>query len=306
MSLGARLVPMIAVEEGVSLSTAQWTVTGSFVVAGVTAPLLGRLGVGHRLRPVLVVTLIIGVVGALLVALPLGIKGILVGRALQGFAYAVTPLLFAVARTLLPEGGIASGLSTLSVANVVAAGLGFPLVSFVAASAGLSGAYWFGFALMVLALVAGVVVVPPSTEISSTGLDVVGALLLGGGVLAVLLTVSRGAVWGWASPRTVVVGALGAVLVLAALWWFGQVADPLIDFRLARVPVVLGAHLAALLVGIGTCPDGHGADPRAEPHGQWLRDGSLGGVRRPDADSVLHPQRRGESDRSASRASVGP
>ncbi|WP_244931324.1 MFS transporter [Nocardioides sp. W7] len=251
VSLAAPLVPMIAREEGVALATAQWALTGSFLVAGVMAPLLGRLGVGRRLRPTLIVTLGLGVLGALLAALPLGIWGILAGRALQGFPYAVAPLLFAVARNVLPEDRIAGGLSTLSVANVAAAGLGFPLVSFVAMVAGLEGALWFGFALMVVALVVGVVVVPPSAVIAPGGLDLVGALLLGGGTFAVLLAVSRGGLWGYASPRTLVVAGVGVLLVLMALRWFGRVAAPLIDFRLARLPVVLGAHLTAVLAGIG-------------------------------------------------------
>lgn len=91
VSIGAPLVPLIARVEGVSLATAQWALTGSFLVAGVVAPLLGRLGVGRRLRPVLLVTLVLGLLGGLLAALHTGIWGILAGRALQGFAYAVAP-----------------------------------------------------------------------------------------------------------------------------------------------------------------------------------------------------------------------
>lgn len=251
VSLAAPLVPTIAREEGVSLATAQWALTGSFLVAGVVAPLLGRLGVGRRLRPTLILTLGLGVVGALLAALPTGIWGILVGRALQGFAYAVGPLLFAVARNVLPEEEVTGGLSTLSVATVAAAGLGFPVVSFVASVAGLGGALWFGFALMLVALVIGVAVVPPSTVIAPGGLDVTGALLLGGGTFAVLLGVSRGGLWGYGSPRTLIVVGVGVVLVIVAFRWFGRVAVPLIDFRLARLPVVLGAHLTAVLAGVG-------------------------------------------------------
>lgn len=250
-SLGAPLVPLIAAEEEVSLGLAQWSLTGSLLVAAVAAPVVGRLGVGRRRKPVLLATLALATVGALVCALPTGITGILVGRCLQGFAYAVTPLVFSVARDVITEEKLSSSLSTLSVANVVAAGIGFPLVAFVAEHLGLHGAFWFGFASMVAAVVLGALVTPSSREPVTSRVDVVGAMLLGGGTLALLLVVSRGGDWGYTSGVSLLLAAGGTALLGVSLAWFQRVGDPLIDLRLARVPAVLGAHVAAVLAGTG-------------------------------------------------------
>lgn len=249
--LGAPLVPMIAAQQDVALSTAQWSLTGSLLVAAVAAPVLGRLGVGRRRKPLLIAALVVATVGAVLPALPLGMAGIIGGRCLQGLAYAIGPVLFGLAREVMPEERMGPSLATLSVVNVVAAGVGFPLVSFVAEHFGLTGAFWFGAALMVLAVALAALIVPSSREIVPGGVDAVGALLLGGGTLLVLLVVSRAQIWGYTSATAagVLMGGLG--LLAAAGAWFHRVADPLVDLRLARQPAVLGAHVAAVMAGAG-------------------------------------------------------
>ena len=71
-SLGAPLIPQIARDEGVSLTIAQWALTAPLLVAAVSSPLIGRLGVGRRRRPVLLTCLALVALGTLLAALPLG------------------------------------------------------------------------------------------------------------------------------------------------------------------------------------------------------------------------------------------
>src|SRR5690606_25853492 len=58
-SLGAPLVPQIADLFEVSLSAAQWSLTGPLLLGAVSAPLIGRLGEGPWRRPVVIVTLLV-------------------------------------------------------------------------------------------------------------------------------------------------------------------------------------------------------------------------------------------------------
>jgi MFS family permease len=248
-SLGAPLVPEVAVTEGVSITDAQWTLTAALLAGAIAVPILGRLGNHRYRRPVLIAAIIFAVAGTLLAALPFGFTGIVAGRVLQGLSLGATPVAIALARNVLPAAKQASALSLLSVSVVVGAGLGYPLAAFFATVWGLPAAYWFGFAVSILTLVAVLLTVPAAVDAGpEPRIDWPGAVVLSVGSAALLLAVTQGEQWG-----IVALGLL--VLALVALGGWGwrslRIPNPLVDLRLAVRPGVLAPNLIALLAGIG-------------------------------------------------------
>ncbi|MFZ8521064.1 MFS transporter, partial [Staphylococcus aureus] len=65
-------------------------------------------------------------------------------------------------------------------------------------------------------------------------IDVVGALLAGGGVLALVHAIVRGNDDGWGSASVVIELAVGALLVVAFLGWQMRTRSPLVPLRLFR------------------------------------------------------------------------
>lgn len=248
-SLGAPLIPQIARDEEVSLVAAQWTVTAPLLVAAVASPLIGRLGVGRRRRPVLLGCLVLVALGTLLAALPLGFTALLVGRVLQGLAFGIVPVAFSVARTELPAERARSAFAMISVANVVSAGLGFPVTAFVAGAAGVAGAFWLGFALCCLTLVVALRTIPRATDDVPARVDWLGASLLGLGTSCLLLAVSQAHTWGWTANPTMALLAAGTVLLATCVVWLRRIAYPLVDLRAATRRGVLEANVASLLAG---------------------------------------------------------
>lgn len=248
-SLGAPLVPSIAERYDVPLSTAQWVLTSTLLCAAATTPALGRWGSGRLRRPVLLGGLAAVLLGTLLSALPLGIGPLIAGRALQGVGLAVAPLALAVARDAWTGRRMLSRLSMLSVAGVAGAGLGYPLTALVAEHTGIAGAYVFGFALVALTLLLAWRFVPADAEGVPHHVDLVGVGLLGLGCVAVLLGVSQGEHWGWASGAVLALVGVGAALVAAwvrrTLGLAARGGQPLVDLRLATRPGVLGPNAAA-------------------------------------------------------------
>ena len=250
-SLGAPLVPRIAEVHHVSLSSAQWILTVTFLAGAVMSPLVGRLGGGRHRRLVIIGGLVAVLVGGVLAALPLGFGAMVLGRVLQGVGLSLTPLAIAVAREVVSEERRAAAIATLSVTTVAGAGLGYPIASLIVDRYGVSAAYWVGAALAAATLAAAVLVIPPNLTAEWRRLDYVGAVLLGAGAGGLLLSVSQAHAWGWTAPSTIGV-ASGSVVALG-LWtrWTLSQADPLVDLRLATRTGVLGANLTALLAGCG-------------------------------------------------------
>ena len=251
-SLGAPLVPAIAESAGVSLSTAQWTLTISLLVGAVSTPIMGRLGGNRHRRLVILAGLAAVTAGCLLSALPTGFAGLVAGRTLQGFGIGLTPLAIAVAREFTAPHRLSSTVALLSVTTVAGAGLGYPLTGWIADWLGVAAAFWFGFAVCLVTLLLAVLVVPASRVGGRDVVDWLGALLLALGTAALLLAVSQGDPWGWLSAR--VLGLAASAILLLGLWVRRtlRVPHPLVDLHLASRRGTIGANVTALAAGVAT------------------------------------------------------
>ncbi|GAA4086907.1 MFS transporter [Nocardioides kongjuensis] len=260
-SLGAPLVPVVAAEQHVPLSTAQWVLTAALLAGAVVTPVLGRLGTGRWRRPVLLAGLGVVLTGTVLSALPLGIGPMIAGRALQGVGMALAPLAFAVARDLWSGPDLLSRLALLSVATVSGAGLGYPVSSLVADRLGIGGAYAFGAVLIGTATLLALRHLPSAPDDARQPVDVVGATLLCTGTLGVLLAVSQGERWGWTASPTLLAGGGGVLLVLAWVRWSVERTrrgrPSLVDLRIAtrrgvRAPNAVTVAISISLYGLFT------------------------------------------------------
>ena len=259
-SLGAPLITSVAVLYRVTLSSAQWTLTSTLLAGAIATPVLGRLGSGRRRREVILWALGIIVTGSVATVLPLPFGWLLAGRALQGTALGLTALMMGVARDQMADGRSGRVIAMLSVASTVGIGLGYPLAGLLTDAGGVRAAYGLGLAITVAALLAAWRAIPPSPPGRSADLDVPGAVLLGGGLLALLIPVSESSLWSSGSPGlpgvpgrllAVLLLALAAVLLAAWVWRENRAAAPLTDLSLLRHPAVAGANLAMFTGGIG-------------------------------------------------------
>jgi MFS family permease len=251
-SLGAPLIPTIGSDYGVSLGTAQWSLTVTLLVGAVTSPIVGRLGDGPHRRVVLLSALAILVLGSALAALPTTVFGLLIaGRGMQGVGLALLPLAMSVARDHLGPDRARSTLATLSVTAVVGVGLGYPITGLISEHISFRAGFWMAAALGLIAMALISLVVPKSVHRPAQHFDLVGALLLGLALAGLLVAISEAEEWGWGSG--LLWGVLAASLVVLAGWGGHELhtREPLIDLRLLRHRTVLTANVTGLIAGIG-------------------------------------------------------
>jgi predicted MFS family arabinose efflux permease len=250
-SLGAPLIPTIAVDYNVGVGGAQWSLTIALLVGAVTAPVLGRLGDGPDRRRVMLGTLGLVVLGSVLAALPLSYGWLLVGRGMQGVGLGLMPLAMTLARDHLPEARSRSAVAILSITASAGVGLGYPLTGLFADHWGFHAPFWFGAAISGIALLLAAAVLPGSSHLQRRPLDGGGALLLGAGLIAMLLCLSEGETWGWTSGKLLSL-ALAAVLILGSWVWFElRTSFPLVNLRMMRHRAVLTANATGLFAGLG-------------------------------------------------------
>lgn len=249
-SLGAPLVPLISADLNVTVSAAQWSLTAALLTGAVGAPIIGRLGDGPHRRGVLIGGLAIVMLGGVAAALADSLGVLLLGRGMQGLGLGLAPLVMASARDALPTSKVLPTISLLSVVTTAGLGAGYPISGLIAEHMGLQAAYWFGAGFAACALIAVVLVVPPSTRRKAVPLDVPGALLLALALIALLVALGQAPVWGWGSASIIALFATGTALI--AIWVPQQLgaSHPLVELRLMRHGAVLTANATATVLGV--------------------------------------------------------
>lgn len=229
-----------------------WIITATLLAAAVAVPISGRLGDMYGKRRMLLILAVPLVLGGVVCALAPTAGIMIAGRALQGVGSGMVPLGIALLRDVVPRDKLSSSIATVSATLGVGGAIGMPLSAAVVEFTDWRFVFWGGAGVSVLAALAiwfFVPSLPPSQR--AARFDGVGALGLAIGLIALILPISQGSQWGWASPLTL--GCfVGAVIVLS-LWglWETRVPAPLVDLRATVRPRVLLTNIASIFVGFG-------------------------------------------------------
>jgi EmrB/QacA subfamily drug resistance transporter len=250
--LQSLVVPVLAeiqVDLHTSQTTVTWVLTAYLLSASVCTPIVGRVGDKLGKERMLVVALVALSIGSLLDALSTSIGLMIVGRVIQGVGGGVLPLSFGIIRDEFPAKKVPGAVAAVASLSAVGAGLGLVLAGPIVSAFDYHWLFWFPMILTALAAAATVAFVPESPVRTPGKISVLPALLLSAWLVALLLALSQGSQWGWASAA--VLGLLVAAVILAVVWvWVeSRSVSPLIDMRMMRLPAVWTTNLVALLVG---------------------------------------------------------
>ena len=242
-------LPALADHYGASLGAIAWMVTG-FVLASIVAiPLVGRLGDMFGKRRMLLLSLAAFAIGSLVCALADSSGLAIAGRVIQGLGSAVTPLTYGLVRDTVPPDRLPRAIGAVVGGASAGAAIGFLLSGLLVDAFSAVAIFWFLLGFAILIAIAVWVLVRESPVRAEVRLDGGGAALLGLGLLALLLTISRGSTWGWTSGRTLV--TLGAALALLAAFALveDRVRQPLVNLGLVVTRPFASANLCAVAFG---------------------------------------------------------
>lgn len=243
------LIPQIPTLLSVSPASAAWLLTATLVAGAVSAPVLGRLGDMYGKRRMLLVCLWIILVSAVLAALAPNFTVLLVARALQGVSFGVIALGMSLMRDVLPPAQVGAGVGLMSSSLGVGAAAGPPLAGVIAQLAG------WRFLFVVVAVLGLVLVllvwrlVGESPVRTGGRFDGLGAVGLGVALVCLMLGISKGPEWGWATHA--VWGLFAAAVALLVVWGWYELRrpSPLVDLRVSASPAVLWTNVSTVLIG---------------------------------------------------------
>jgi MFS family permease len=242
------LIPELPTLLHTTPANASWAITVTLLTAAVTTPVFGRLGDMYGPKPMLIICAATLTVGSLIAAMTSSLLPFIVGRGLQGLGIPIIPLAISVLRASLPADRVGSAMGLISASLGVGGALGLPLSAVIAEKADWHTLFWGAAGLGVGSMLLFHFLVPKVPATSNDRFDPLGTVLLTVGLVTLLLPISKGSTWGWASTTTLslFVGCLAVFAVFA--WWQFRVAAPLVDLRTTLKRSVLTTNLASVAV----------------------------------------------------------
>jgi len=244
------LLPAISEDVGASVAQLQWAVTGYMLVGAAVIVTSGALGDVFGRRKLFLAGLLLFVASCVLIALSTSGEGVIAGRMIQGAAGS-TILACGMSLLAADSSGAAQmrAITLWGAASAAGAAAG-PLVGGVLVEVtGWQGLFWIDAAIAAACIPLTIFAVKESSDPNrSRSIDFAGTVLIAVILVPLVLALSEGSKWGWVSLATIgclvisVLGAIGFVLVER------RVAAPLVDLRLLRNAILVGATLAILLV----------------------------------------------------------
>lgn len=231
-----------------SRASTAWVLTISLVAAAVTTPISGRLGDLFGKRTVALALIGLLILGSLVAALSTGLVGLLVGRALQGASMGIIAVAISILGDHPDPRRSTTGIAIVSASLGFGGALGLPLSAWVVQLGDWKFLFWASALLGVITFL-GILAAVPASPGTHQRVDVLGAIGLAAGLSGILIAVSQGPVWGWASAPTLGLGFGGVAVLLAWGVFELRVAEPIVDLRLLARRRLLLVNLGSIALG---------------------------------------------------------
>jgi MFS family permease len=237
------MLGQIAAALTVSATLLGWIVIATIITGTLSAALFPALGAVVGQRRLMLAAMAFLTAGSVISAAAPDGPVLLAGRIIAAPGFAASALSIAIVREHRPGPALARSFGVIAAFAGVAAGVGFAVGGAVEQAA--PGDWRAVFVVMAAAsAIAGLLAAATIPGRSShpreapRRVDVPGALLLAGGLVAALLPITQGASWGWSSWR--VTGLLAVAAVLLAAWAATTLRrpDPLIRLGVLALPGV--------------------------------------------------------------------
>ena len=242
-------IPTLARELDATESQLQWVVASySLVFAGLLLT-TGALGDRYGRKGVLQIGLVVFLVACVAGTVSSEMWQLIASRALMGVGAAlIMPSTLSILVNVFPPHERTKAISIWAAVTGGAGAIG-PVASGV-----LLGRFWYGsiffinVPIVIVALVAGAVIVPKSRDPEEARLDPVGAVLSIVGIVAVVFALIEAPERGWTAPVTLAAFGIGVVVLVAFTLWELHTDEPMLDVRFFEHPAFSTGTAGMILI----------------------------------------------------------
>jgi EmrB/QacA subfamily drug resistance transporter len=244
-------LPSIQTDLGFSQENLQWVVSAYALLFGGFLLLGGRVADIVGRRKVFIAGLVVFTSASLLSALAWSDTALIGTRALQGLGAAlITPAALSILTTTFAEGKERNAaLGAWGAVGAFGAVAGVLLGGVLTDWLSWEWVFYVNVPVGVLGLVLAPILLNESRDARVKSFDVPGAVLVTGGLVLLVFTITQANQYGWSSLETIGLFAGSAVLLAAFLGWESRTPEPLMPFSIFRLRTLVGANVAGVILG---------------------------------------------------------
>jgi EmrB/QacA subfamily drug resistance transporter len=247
-------LPSIKVDLGFSQENLQWVISayalffgGFLLLGGRAADLLGR-------RRVFLAGLVLFTLSSLLAGLAWSEASLIAARSFQGLGAAViSPAALSILSTTFSEGRERNiALGVWGAVGGFGAAAGVLLGGVLTEALSWSWIFFVNVPVGVAAFFLAPRLLNESRDARVKSFDAAGAVLVTGGLVALVYAITQSGQYGWTSGRTIGVFAASLVLLVGFVLWERRHAEPLMRFGILRTKTIAGANVGGFILGTAT------------------------------------------------------
>jgi EmrB/QacA subfamily drug resistance transporter len=250
-SLVVPALPEIQRSLHTSESAVGWVLTAFLLSASVATPIIGRLGDMYGKERLLMIVLLMLALGTLISAIASSLWLMVLGRVIQGAGGGIFPLAFSIIRDEFPNARVPGAIGLVSSLLGIGGGAGVVFAGIVTENLSYHWLFWFPLVAIVLTAYLTWRFIPESPVKTPADINYRAAALMTLGLSGVLLAITETSTWGWGSPKTLGLLALGAVVIVAWVRDELRSREPLVDMRMMAIRGVWTTNAVAFLIGVG-------------------------------------------------------
>jgi EmrB/QacA subfamily drug resistance transporter len=250
-SLVVPALPQIQSSLHTSESSVGWVLTAYLLSASVATPIIGRLGDIYGKERLLMIVLLMLAFGTLISAVASSLSLMLLGRVIQGAGGGIFPLAFSIIRDEFPNQKVPGAIGLVSSLLGIGGGAGVVFAGIVTENLSYHWLFWFPLAMIVATAYLTWRYIPESPVKMPAEINYRAAGLMTVGISGVLLAITETSTWGWGSPKTLGLLALGLVVIAAWVREELRSREPLVDMRMMAIRGVWTTNTVAFLIGVG-------------------------------------------------------
>jgi len=250
-SLVVPALPQIQSSLHTSESAVGWVLTAFLLSASVATPIIGRLGDMYGKERLLMIVLLMLPLGTLISESASSLSLMILGRVIQGAGGGIFPLAFSIIRDELPNERVPGAIGLVSSLLGIGGGAGVVFAGVVTENLSYHWLFWFPLGAIVITAYLTWRYIPESPVKTPAEINYRAAMLMTVGISGVLLAITETSTWGWGSPKTLGLLALGVVLIAAWVREERRSREPLVDMRMMAIRGVWTTNAVAFLIGVG-------------------------------------------------------
>jgi EmrB/QacA subfamily drug resistance transporter len=250
-SLVVPALPQIQSSLHTSESAVGWVLTAYLLSASVATPIIGRLGDMYGKERLLMMVLLMLALGTLISAIASSLWLMILGRVIQGAGGGIFPLAFSIIRDEFPHERVPGAIGLVSSLLGIGGGAGVVFAGIVTENLSYHWLFWFPLAMIIFTAYLTWRYIPESPVKTPAQINYRAASLMTLGISGVLLAITETSTWGWGSPKTLGLLALGMVVIAAWVREELRSREPLVDMRMMAIRGVWTTNTVAFLIGVG-------------------------------------------------------